>query len=90
VYALLYPMLAQRYNAGQPVTFGPVTVHHTNGLTMGGKTYAWADIADVKVELGRFKVTMRDDRKHEVGTESIPNVELLCRLIGVKNYQFEL
>jgi hypothetical protein len=84
VYALLYPPLAQHYGAGQAVTFGPVTVHRVNGLTMGGKTYAWADIIEVKVDHGRLTVTMRDDHKHEVRTDKIPNVELLCRLIGVE------
>jgi ribosomal protein S27E len=84
VYALLYPPLAEHYGAGQAVTFGPVTVHRANGLEMGGKTYAWADIIEVKVDKGRLTVTMRDDHKHEVRTSEIPNVELLCRLIGVE------
>lgn len=90
VYALLYPPLAQRYGAGQAVTFGPVTVHRANGLAMGGKTYAWADIIEVKVDKGRLTVTMRDDHKHEVRTSEIPNVELLCRLIGVELQQTQL
>jgi ribosomal protein S27E len=84
VYARLYPPLAQQYGAGQAVTFGPVTVHGANGLEMGGKTYAWADIIEVKVDNGRLTVRRRDDHKHEVRTSEIPNVELLCRLIGVE------
>ena len=51
---------------------------------MGGKTYAWADIIEVKVDNGRLTVRMRDDHKHEERTSEIPNVELLCRLIGVE------
>jgi len=90
VYALLYPPLAQHYGAGQAVTFGPVTVHRANGLEMGGKTYAWADIIEVKVDNGRLTVTMRDDHKHEVRTSGIPNVELICRLIGVELKQTQL
>jgi hypothetical protein len=50
---------------------------------MGGKTYAWADIIEVKVDNGRLTVRMHDDHKHEMRTSEIPNVELLCRLIGV-------
>jgi ribosomal protein S27E len=84
VYALLYPPLAQYYLAGQAVTFGPVTVHQSNGLEMGGKTFAWADIIEVKVDNGRLTTTMRDDHKYEVRTSGIPNVELLCQLIGVE------
>jgi ribosomal protein S27E len=84
VYALLYPPLAQHYGAGQAVIFGPVTIHHSNGLEMGGKTYAWADIIEVRVDNGRLTVTLRDNRKHEVRTSGIPNVELFCQLIGVE------
>ncbi len=90
VYARLYPPLAQQYEAGQAVTFGPVTVHRANGLEMGGKTYAWTDIIEVKVDQGRLTVTLRDDHKHEVRTSGIPNVELLCRLIGVELKQTQL
>jgi len=90
VYTLLYPPLEQHYNAEQVVTFGPVTVHRTKGLQMGDKSYAWADIIDVKVEYGRLKVTTSDDHKHETRTSEIPNVELLCRLIGVKPDSIDL
>lgn len=90
VYARLYPPLKQCYDAGQPVTFGPVTVHTKNGLAMGGKTYAWAGIIEVKVKNGRLTLRMHDDHKHEVHTKDIPNVELLCKLIGVKLDSYDL
>ncbi len=84
VYERLWPPLAAAYGAGQPQTFGPVTVARAGGLTLGGTTYAWDAIQDVKVEYGRFKVTLRDGKKHEVRVSTLPNVELLGRLIGVK------
>ena len=90
VYTLLYPPLAQHYDAGQAVAFGPVTVHRENGLKMGGKTYASTDIIEVKVDQGQFMVMTHDDHKHEVRTCEIPNVELLCRLIGVELQQTQL
>jgi len=84
VYERLGPPLAQRYQAGEALTFGPVTVGRTSGLTIGGTTYAWDAIQDGKVENGRFKVTPRTGHKHEVRANAIPNIELLCQLIGVK------
>ena len=52
--------------------------------TAAWETYAWADIVDVKVDRNHLTMRMRDDHKHEVRTSVISNVELLCRLIGVK------
>jgi hypothetical protein len=94
VYERLGPPLAAAYSAGQPLTFGPVTVGRTSGLAMGGTTYAWDAIQDVKVEYGRFKVTLRTGQKGQpVGqarVNAIPNIELLCQLIGVKLMSPEL
>ena len=84
VFALLGPALGQRYQAGEALTFGPVTVQRQNGLKLDGKSYAWDAIQDIKVESGRFKVTMRDGKKHEARVSAIPNIELLCQMIGVQ------
>lgn len=83
VFALIGPPLVQRYQAGEALTFGPVTVQRQNGLWLEGKPYAWDAIQDIKVESGRFKVTLRDRKKHEVRASAIPNIELLCQMIGV-------
>src|SRR5438046_2069800 len=60
VYERLGPPLADAYQAGQPLTFGPVTVARASGLTIGGTTYAWTDIRNIQVEYGRLTVTLRD------------------------------
>ena len=87
VYARLGPPLAQRYQAGEALTFGPVTVQRQAGCQLDGKPYAWDAIQDVKVENGRFKVTPRTGQKGQpVGqarVNAIPNIELLCQLIGL-------
>jgi hypothetical protein len=83
VFARIGPPLAQRYQAGEALTLGTVTIQRQNGLRLDGKPYAWDTIQDIKVESGRFKVTMRDGKKHEARVSAIPNVELLCQMIGV-------
>ena len=84
VFALLLPPLAQQYDYGQAVTFGPVTIHRQNGIQIDGKPYAWNDIMDIKADHYSFTVTMRDSKRHEVNASAIPNIELLCQMIGVK------
>jgi uncharacterized protein DUF6585 len=84
VFALLLPPLTSSYNSGKAITFGPVTIHRQNGLQLGGKTYRWDDIMDIKIERGRFKITLRDNKRYEERTSSIPNIEMLCRMIGLK------
>ena len=83
VFARMEPALTQRYQAGEALTFGPVTVHHQNGLTLDGKTFAWNAIGEVELNDGRLKVTLSDGQKHQAPVSAIPNVELLCRIIGV-------
>lgn len=84
VFALLLPPLVSSYKSGKAITFGPLTIQSKSGLQMDGKTYPWEDILDIKVERGRFKITLRDGKQHEVRAASIPNLELLCKLIGLK------
>lgn len=87
VVAHLLPPLAEQYQAGQALAFGPVTIHRQNGMQMNGKLYAWADIRDVKVERGRLTLTLRDNKNHEVRASAIPNIEVMGRLIGLKFYE---
>jgi hypothetical protein len=39
---------------------------------------------NVKVDSYRFTIAQRDSKRHEVSTSTIPNIELLCQMIGVK------
>jgi hypothetical protein len=78
------PAVHQAYDAGQPLTCGPVTIHKQNGLTLDGKLYAWATIIDIKVDRGSFIVTERTNKQHAARAKDIPNLELLGELIGLK------
>jgi hypothetical protein len=85
VFALLLPPLIGQYEAGQPLVFGPqITIHSQAGLRTGGRLYAWSEIIDIKVEQGRFKITLRDAKQREIRVAAIPNIEMLCQLIGLK------
>ncbi len=90
VFKRLAPPLIERYQAGEALTFGPVTVQEQNGLQLRGKHFAWAEIREIKVDKGRLQVTLRDGKHHEVRVNAIPNVELLGRLIGVRFHPRDL
>ena len=90
VFAHLGPPLAQQYKNGSSITFGSVTVQQANGIQMDGKPYAWATIQDIKIEGGRLTITLRDLKKHSVRAKTIPNVEILCQLLGVACGDFDL
>jgi len=82
VFALMGPVLAQRYQAGEALTFGPVTIDRQNGLQLEGKLFAWNAIGDIQVKAGRLQVTLSDGTKHEARVSAIPNIEMLCQVIG--------
>ncbi len=87
VFAHLAPPLIPRYQAGEAMAFGPVTVQRQAGLRLDGMasaTYAWDAIQDIQVDDGLLKLTMRDGKKHEARASAIPNIEVLCQLIGVR------
>ena len=83
VFKRLVGSFIQRYEAGEALTFGPVTVQQQTGLQLGGRCYAWQDIQDVKVSSGELELTLSNKQHKSLRTSEIPNIELLGRLIGL-------
>ena len=90
VFAHLWSPLAQRYQSGEALTFGPVTVDRQHGPQLDGKPFAWESIQNVQVHQGQFKIELKDGKHHAVRVSKIPNIELLCRLIGANLSSGEL
>jgi len=90
VFARLAPALIQRYQAGEPMTFGVATVQQQTGLRLGGQHYAWQDILNIQVKNGRFQLSLRNGQHSEARASAIPNIELLGQLIGVDPIQMQL
>ncbi|MBI5030667.1 MAG: hypothetical protein HZB51_09075 [Chloroflexi bacterium] len=82
-YATLMPPLRDRYKSGQSVSFGPVTISQRSGIQIHGKPFAWSNVFDIKVEKGRLVITTHDNHFVNVRACMIPNIELLCQLVGV-------
>ena len=81
--ALLEPMV-KRYETGETMTFGPLSVHQQNGLQISGKHYAWDEILNIKPRFGVITVTLNNNKTTKINIAEIPNVELMGRLIGLK------
>ena len=80
----------QRYEQGETLTFGPVSVQQRDGLRLGGRLYAWEDITDIKLDSGELIVTLGNKKSLKVRTNEIPNLELLGRLIGLDDASDEI
>lgn len=90
-FPLLYQRYSQAYNTGDPVTFGPVTLNRSGGITHGKKSYPWEQIAAVTVEKGQVQIAKKGGGWFSGTTllaASIPNLEVMLaivdRVIGVK------
>jgi hypothetical protein len=90
VFKRLVDPTVQRYEAGEALTFGPVTVHKQDGLTLNGHHYGWGDIQNVEVQFGEFKLFLSKDKKQSIHTSEIPNLELLGRVIGLDSAQVNM
>lgn len=90
----MLPPLQQAYQAGQPVTFGPVTVSREGGIEVGGKNVAWSDVVKVEVKSGDLLVTMQKrgvlSGHHSVRASTIPNIEALCQIMGLDPWMIDL
>jgi hypothetical protein len=83
LFKRLVESFVRRYEAGEALTFGRVTVQQQSGLQLGGHSYAWQDIQNVEVSLGKLELTLGNNQHKSVRTYEIPNFELLGRLIGL-------
>lgn len=90
VYALLQPPAESAYQAGSDLVFGPVKISKVNGIEAQEHLYAWMDVLKVEVKNGRLIITTRDEKTVQVKAEKIPNIEVLCQLIGVPQYSIDL
>lgn len=90
VFRRLTPPAVQRYEAGEALKFGPVTVQQNDGIQLGSHRYAWGDVQDIEVKDGRLKLTLNNGKHDEIRVPEIPNFELLGRLIGMDPYTFDL
>jgi hypothetical protein len=81
---LRYQSLADRYNQGQEVVFGPVSISKQNGLRINKKAYSWETIEQVSIEKGVLSVKKKDGgwfSGASATSGTIPNLHVLLSII---------
>ena len=80
-----YQRLADIYNNGVPVTFGPVTIGKQLGIQIGKKAYPWEEIEDVAINKGVLSIKKKNGGWFSGATASaglIPNLQVLLSIIS--------
>jgi hypothetical protein len=82
---LRYQRLADLYNQGRQLTFGPVLIGKQNGLQIGKKSFAWDQVDQVSIDKGVLSVKKKDGGWFSGATAtsgSIPNLHVLLSIIN--------
>ena len=90
VYAELLPTLESAYQAGSILAFGPVKISQNTGIEANGRQIAWNTVYNVAVKQGRLKIVTKDEKTFNTRAKLIPNIEMLCQLIGIEAYDIDL
>ena len=80
-----YQRLAEAYNCGHPVSFGPVSIGKKHGIQIGRKTYPWAEIEEVGIHKGILSIKKKNGGWFSGTSEpagSIPNLQVLLSMIS--------
>jgi hypothetical protein len=80
-----YQRMADTYNNGNSVTFGPVTIGKKTGIQIGKKSYPWEDIEEVAIHKGVLSIKKKNGGWFSGATASagmIPNLQVLLSIIN--------
>jgi hypothetical protein len=90
IFPLLYGQVADQYNAGQTIVFGPVAISKS-GIVIGKKTYPWTEVKEVSIHQGVLKVSRKEGgwfSGARASAATIPDLRVLLTIIhqvvGVK------
>lgn len=80
VYPLLLPQLRTRFQQGEQLHFGPVTLHQDE-IQLRGESIPWDQVVHIDVQAGHLMVKSQDHQPIHIKTSDIPNVDLLIQLL---------
>lgn len=84
IFPHLYKDAADRFNAGQTVAFGNVSIHK-NGITIGKKDYGWEDVQQVTINNGFLTVTRKGGglfKGAAAAASTVPNLPVLLSIVN--------
>jgi len=80
-----YQQLADSYNHGNPLAFGPIRIGKQLGIQMGTKNYPWEEIGEVMIDKGVLSIKKKNGGWHSKATTpagEIPNLHILLSIIN--------
>ena len=80
-----YQHMAQSYNHGNTVTFGPVRIGKQLGIEVGNKNYPWEEIGEVVIDKGILSIKKKNGgwlSKANTPAGDIPNLHILLSIIN--------
>lgn len=75
-----YPPAAARFNAGEPVNFGHLSLDQ-NEIRLKGRSVAWDQVESVTVRRGYFEIQGKDGKRSGLDVAAIPNLDVLLLLL---------
>lgn len=84
IFPHLYKAAAEKYNAGESIGFGPITLSKV-GIKIGKNSYAWDIVGKITVEKGYIKAAQKDGgwfSGASIPVASIPNFSVLLAVLN--------
>ena len=90
IFPRLYGQAADRYNGGEALEFGPVSLSK-GGIQIGKKVYPWSEVRQVSIQRGILRVSKKDGgwfSGAQAAASAIPNLRVLLsimdQIVGIK------
>ena len=80
IYPILWPILKSDFRSGRLVNFGRISLDKRNILLSKSKI-PWSSVHRIGVSAGFLVIELRDDSIHRVPVSSLPNPELLLKVV---------
>jgi hypothetical protein len=80
IYPLIWPILKSDFRSGRLVHFGRISLDNRDILISRSKI-PWPSVYRIGVTAGFLVIELRDDSSHRVPISSLPNPELLLKIV---------
>jgi hypothetical protein len=81
----IYQRYSSVYNSGVPISFGPITISRSEGISIGRKNFAWDQVASVSIQKGAISVAKKGGgwfSNASVQSSQIPNLGVMLSIIN--------
>jgi len=73
------------FQNGLELAFGPIQIHRSQGLCVGGKRYPWNEIQDITLQRGMIRIQLTGSEKNRraivIPAAEVPNLEVFFSIV---------